>query len=1295
MSTGIKLKLKPKPKGDTIDEQSLVLPTDTDTNYSYLGDIIEDTYQDKDLREHIYTDPDTYAGSIAPTEEEMWYFDDHTGRMIKEKVTFIECFYKLFDETLVNALDQKERISQKNNSSLKQVKNVYIYTDLVTGEISVKNDGEGIDVVKHQKFQKYVPEMIFGHLLTSVNYDKTKDGSKKKDRTVGGKNGYGSKITNIFSKRYDLETVDSTRKLLYTQTWRDNMTICEDPVITPYTKAPYTKITYLPDYERFKIQNPAVIGDWKLIHKRAYDASACLGTGVSVFLNDKKIAVKNFEEYINLYIGKKSETKRAYIDLNDRWQLGVCLSPNGEFEQVSFVNGICTDRGGRHVKNVIENLAKKLISGTSEAQKKKGVQLKSEFIKKNLFLFLKSTIAGPNFDTQTKRMLTTLVADFGSKCIIPDEFVTHVVKLGILDRAKKLAEFKEREKLGKAISGKPRAKRIVHEKLTDAREAGGKLSHKCTIVFTEGDSAATFMATGISGIPESDRCFWGWFPLRGKILNTRTATLKQLSQNEEIKMINQIVGLENGKNYEQGDIKLRYGKVMFLTDADKDGYHIKGLGFNYFQQNFPSLLKRKGFICDFATPINKAYKVNSAGDASTTVAPIEFFSEDEYHNWYKTTNDGKGWKINYYKGLGTYEDPEARELCQNMRITNYIWNDEQIEVKRGKEMRIADSSTHTFDLAFDKKLSDERKIWVSNKTERSCIAPLKNQINEITYDHFINNYLVQFAIADNIRSIPHLCDGLKPSQRKVLFSAFKRKLTDKLKVAQFAGYVSEHSGYHHGEASLHGAIIHMAQDYVGSNNVNLLFPSGGFGTRIGGNAPKYKKGDDHASPRYICTYLNPITNVLFNKDDLSLMEYQVEEGLSIEPTFYVPILPLLLINGADGIGTGYSTTIPSYNPIDIEANIKAHLNGEDMAEMTPWYRGYNGKIVRIGLNKFITVGEYQRLDKNTIRILELPVGHKNCKSFTGYQEFLNGLLDDDVAREHGLQRKKKSKKNTTDGDDNDNDNDNDKDEENSTKSTSFESVIMDYQVISNTATDFVIDITFKDGILDIELANNVDYKFEKKMNIAHSFTISNMHMFIDDGSIKKFDDPRDIIVEFCRVRRSLYVKRKEHLLKSHQHDINKAEAKYRFVLDTIEEKIDIRRKKRDVVDKMLESCDPPYPKYTIKVDDNEEKAGYNYLLNMHMGSVTIEMLEKLKNAIEKANQQMADLQSKSDVDMWVEDLSDFKTSYETTTKAWYKYHNITQRAPKTKITLNRVPKTKITATTKITISTSNSTSTST
>ena len=228
------------------------------------------------------------------------------------------------------------------------------------------------------------------------------------------------------------------------------------------------------------------------------------------------------------------------------------------------------------------------------------------------------------------------------------------------------------------------------------------------------------------------------------------------------------------------------------------------------------------------------------------------------------------------------------------------------------------------------KIMIYRLIWHlekkrSSNRERTGYQNMKKQKRDydektVSIKEFGDNDLIHFSNSDNIRSIPSVIDGFKPSQRKVLYCCFKRKLDNEIRVAQLAGYVSEHGAYHHGEASLQGTIINMAQDFVGSNNINLLDPIGQFGTRLHG-------GKDSAQPRYIYTKLQEISYKLFNKDDEDLYQYIEDDGEKVEPNYYVPTLPMLLINGTSGIGTGWSTNIPCFNPKDIIKNIKLYNQG--------------------------------------------------------------------------------------------------------------------------------------------------------------------------------------------------------------------------------------------------------------------------------------------------------------------------------------------------------------------------------
>ena len=253
-------------------------------------------------------------------------------------------------------------------------------------------------------------------------------------------------------------------------------------------------------------------------------------------------------------------------------------------------------------------------------------------------------------------------------------------------------------------------------------------------------------------------------------------------------------------------------------------------------------------------------------------------------------------KIKYYKGLGTSTPKEGKEYFRDFKMVIYHYDE---------------FSETTLDLAFNKERPDDRKVWLAGYDENLILDIGQSRVS---FTDFVNKDLIHFSNYDNIRSIPSMCDGLKPSQRKILYCCFKRNLTKEIKVAQLSGYVSENGAYHHGEASLQGAIIGMAQNFVGSNNINLLHPEGQFGSRGMG-------GKDSAAPRYIFTYLESLTHVLFNKLDNQLYDYNTDDGEKIEPKYYLPIIPMVLVNGSEGIGTGWSSFIPQFNPTDIIKNI--------------------------------------------------------------------------------------------------------------------------------------------------------------------------------------------------------------------------------------------------------------------------------------------------------------------------------------------------------------------------------------
>jgi len=1250
---------------------------DEESEKSYNGKTIDETYGERKLREHVLNDPDTFAGSIEPQEETVWCYSDESELIYKDTINYRECFYKIADEVLVNMIDQHRRIDEMiaKNPKLKlnRVTKLQVNIDEQTGRIVFENNGEGIDVVKHAKKNKYVPQMIFGDLLTSTNYD-------EKERTVGGKNGLGAKLANIFSKEFIIETVDCRRKLLYKQIFRDNMTVIEEPVITPYTRVPFTRITYLPDYERFGVKDPSKMDDWKMIKKRVVDASACTASNVTVYLNDKKINVKSFEDYINLYIGNKKETNRVFSVVNDRWEVGVCLNINGKFEQISFVNGICTDIGGRHVNHVVDNLTKKIMANINASSKKK-VVMQPAHIKQQFMVFIKAIIVNPVFDSQTKRKLTSLVSKFGSKCELNNEFIETVMKLGVLKRAESDAIHDAKQGFNKSTDGKARSRKIHHPKLTDAKAAGTKFGIKCTIALTEGDSAANFIAKGIKGMNSEENKFWGWFPLRGKLLNIRSATIKQLQNNEEILMMKKILGLVEGKVYTSLS-ELRYGRVMIMADNDKDGHHIKALIMNLFSHKWPSLLKLEGFICDIATPINSVRKTDSRNNV---LENIYFFTESEFSVWMENNNQGKGWKIKYYKGLGTFSPYEARDLLGDMKTTVYTWDNSFIDFtdKRGitKEK---DITSHHFDMMFNKGdgYEDRRKIWLNTIDADEGEETILTKNNKCSYIEFINKQLKEFSRYNVQRAVPNLMDGLKPGQRKVLFSCFKKKLHDEIKVAQLAGYVSENSGYHHGEASLNGTMIGMAQDYVGTSNFNLLYPAGSFGSRMGGGKDM-KTGDDAAAARYIFTYLSNACRKMFNDLDKPLLKYQSEEGAMIEPTYYLPVMPTILVNGVQGIGTGYSSTIPCYNPIDILDNQERFIKGEPMIDMIPWYRGYNGRIEKVAHQKFITIGNWSKIGKNKIRINEIPVGTNKCKSFKSYLEFLNTLLSDDSKKQHlvtdpnkggktgktNLVKGSGPKASKTDASISTSVSD---------SSNGLIGLVKDYDVITTTDTDLVIEVEFEKDVLEQELSNDKPYHFEKNMKIACGFSISNMHLFDSNGIIKKYESPLNIIDDFCTHRKKYYEMRRQYWIRTHRHEYDKLNVKYRFITEYMDGIIDINRKDEEEITHILENANPPYPKFTKDADTSDittnadadaddtiiKEGSYDYLLSTQFRSLTKNKLEQLRKELDNIQKKYVAFENKSDIDLWSEDILEIRREWKLTIDEWLISNKLTVIQPK-------------------------------
>jgi DNA topoisomerase-2 len=1157
-------------------------------------------YQKKSDKEHVLDNPDTYTGSMEMTEYDTYVYDEENQAFISKQITIIPGLYKLFDEGVVNCRDHCVRMAEAIKSENSDAIPVS-YIDISIspdGTITMTNDGNGIDVAKHPEENIWIPEMIFGHLRTSTNYDKTQK------KITGGKNGFGFKLVLIWSSWGRIETIDHIRGLKYTQEFEDNLNVIKPPVIekSPKSKKPYTKVTFKPDYKRLNLPNGLSCDMINLFKRRVYDIAAVTDKSVKVKYNGEVVPVKQFQQYVDLYIGIKSDTPRIYEEANNRWEYVVCLAPKQEFTQVSFVNGIYTGKGGKHVDYILNQIIRKL---TAFIKLKKKVDVKPTTIKEQLMLFVRCDIENPTFESQTKDYMNTPMSNFGSSCEISDKFVEKIAKMGVMDAACALTEVKESKEVKKKDGAKTKSVRGI-PKYISANYAGTSRSEECTLILCEGDSAKAGIVSGLSA---DDRNNIGVYPMRGKLLNVRGETTKRIIENKEIHEVIQILGLETNKKYtsETSKKNLRYGRVVFMTDQDLDGSHIKGLGINLFDSEWETLLDIPGFIGFMNTPIIKALKGTQE---------LLFYNDGEYLKW-KNENDIKNWKIKYYKGLGTSTSKEFKQYFANKKMIKFE--------STGQESRDA------IDMVFNKKRANDRKEWLYAYNRDAYLDTNKELVS---YQEFVKKEMIHFSKYDCDRSIPNLVDGLKTSLRKILFTCFKRKITNEIKVAQLSGSVSEISCYHHGEQSLNGAIVGMAQDYVGSNNINLLDPRGQFGTRLQG-------GSDSASERYIFTCLMKLTRLIFPEADDCVLEYLDDDGTKVEPIHYVPIIPMILVNGSKGIGTGFSTDIMCYDPLNIIDYISSTISGNTSTTISipisPYYEGFKGDITTISESKFLIRGKYEVLNDTQVRITELPIG-----TWTDdYKQFIEELIEGD---KNDKPTKKSSALTPTD---------------NKKKKTKLVSFVKDYIDMS---TDVNVDITVtfsNNSVLKELLAKEGEHGcngLEKFMKLYTTKSNTNMHAFDENEKLVKFTTIHEMIDYYSKVRMAFYVKRKAYQLVELKKEEIVLSNKARFISAILDDTLDLRRKKTLIVSQMLKEM-----KYDVIDEDTE----YKYLVRMPFDSVTEENVEKILKEKERKLSELIHLENTTESQLWKGELEILRNEY--VIQRTKKQNNLLGQSSKSKI----------------------------
>jgi DNA topoisomerase-2 len=606
---------------------------------------IEDQYKKLTDIEHVILRPGMYIGSIKPHTTTKWLIEE--GKMINKEVTYNPGFLKIFDEIVTNSVDESKREGSKLNT---------IKITITDQRIEVWDNG-GIPVIKHKEYNEWIPEMIFSNLKAGSNFDDTEN------RVVAGTNGVGSSITNIYSSKFIISTCDGKNKFF--QVFSNNM---RDRVIAKITASAkkHTEIIFTPDFEKFGL---TCIDEThsKLIEKRIYDIAAC-NPSLKIYFNNKLINLNSFEDYVKLYV----EEYFYEFKKDKTWSIGIALSEKG-FQQISFANSTETYDGGTHVDYVMNQI---IVQLREFFLKKHKVDIKPNELKNHMFLFLDSTIVNPSFSSQTKEKLITESKEFGSTFEISTKLVQSILKSEIVNSILDWIEQKKNaddSKLQRDINKK--LSKIKVDKLIDAK---GKDRWKCSLGIFEGDSASGAFRKYRSAET------MGAFSLLGKFINVSDINNQKLIQNKEAVGLMGSIGLKLGKEITLKD--LRYGRILFYTDADFDGNAISALLINFLYKYWPEIFDRK-MVYKVETPIMVAVPKNK------TKKKILFYTHTEYNLWLKK-NDIKQYDIKYKKGLAALVDDEYKDIINNPRIT-LITKD--------------DVSTRSLEIWFGKN-SDLRKI---------------------------------------------------------------------------------------------------------------------------------------------------------------------------------------------------------------------------------------------------------------------------------------------------------------------------------------------------------------------------------------------------------------------------------------------------------------------------------------------------------------------------------------------------------------------------------------------------------
>lgn len=1075
--------------------------------------------------------PDALLGSNDPVET--------FARVLSEDMAFRNVTYtmsgipmKIFDEVLTNSFDASSRDSS--------VRNINVRFDRVTGEIAVFNDGNGIPVELFKDSGRYIPSVIFSELNAGSNFDDSQQ------RTTAGRNGVGSSCANVWSTRFNVSVCD--RKRVFEQTFENNMAVASEPAVKARKGKGFVCVTFTPDYDRTQTsleKDAGLLED--LMRTKTNEASLCQAQKnkkLSVTFNDKAM-MRDPKLYMTQAMELDSPDVFAHVsgDLNE--PNCVLLVAKGAGSVAGFVNNIYCPAGA-HVTLVQDRIIKSMQDAAEKTHKTK---LSPKTVKDHLAVLVIATVYNPRFTSQLKDRLSTTSKDLGFDVDVAKKLATWAKGSGVLEemaaaeQAKSMKTTLKKNNVGSSKKCHIEKYDPAHDLATDGPN--------CHLLILEGDSAKSLAVSGLSVVGREK---FGIFPLRGVPLNVRTA--KDAMSNKEVSNLVKICGVYPGCSWRD----LKYGKIVILSDQDYDGSHIGGLIMNMFAFMVKDIKENPDVLKRFVTPIIKATHKH---DASV----VKVFHSMQRFREFEAAENPDEYTFRYLKGLGTNTASEARDLFR--RLDENMIN---ITIGEACERELA----HFFDDRF----SDVRKEKIQNADPASCID-YENQ-KTITGDDFLNKEMIQWACYANKRGIAHGVDGLTPARRKCLYYFLTCGNKGGQKISQVAAAIAAKTMYLHGEASLIECLVGTCQDYVGTNNVAFLQPIGQFGSRL--DTPR-----THAAPRYIFTKLDPVAKYVFRNEDLDLLQYESEENVKIEPTHLVPVIPTVLVNGAQGLTCGFNTYVPTFNACELCDYLVDRLAGSTQPfDLQPYFEGFKG-ATEASSERVVTRGKFERIDDRSVIVTELPV----CKWTEVFLTELKKDINAAVARKGGLK-------------------------------------VVD---VINDSTDVLVSIRVK---FENDISGLSDEAIESSLKLTSTFSVRNMNLFASDGKLVKYDSYQGIADDHYTTRLALYGLRRKHQLDSRAADLVLKSEKLRFVEDVLEKRIALEPgRSAEEFGSLLETTG------YLKINGD-----YEHLLKISIRSFTAENVSSLRDEIDALNRAIEALAAKTPESIWTDELCELKAALE-------------------------------------------------